>query len=164
MKYTSNKIIESLSNSLSSQEIVTYCLKNYPDLVLVNSWGEKALFYNPQNSLKRGVYVLTIKEKDGPNDVASEINRENVYRVNFGIGKEQFIKLFGTVPKRPKAGETAAMSCDYTALNTLMPHPVYAWMGWVSILNPSKEIFLDVIPLIDLAYTIAKQKFLSRKK
>ncbi len=28
---------------------------------------------------------------------------------------------------------------DFTALNTLMPHPVYGWMTWVCVLNPTLE-------------------------
>jgi hypothetical protein len=40
--------------------------------------------------LKSGVYVLTIKEKGGKNDKASNINRENAFRVNLGLRKQTF--------------------------------------------------------------------------
>lgn len=49
---------------------------------MINSCGEKGIFYNPGKKLKRGVYVLTIKEKDGDNDRASNLSREEIYRVN----------------------------------------------------------------------------------
>jgi hypothetical protein len=38
------------------------------------NWGERGIFYNPDRVLKKGVYVLTIKEKDGENDSASRAN------------------------------------------------------------------------------------------
>ena len=46
----------------------TICLENLEGTVLVESWGEKGIFYNPDHVLKRGVYILTVKEKDGDND------------------------------------------------------------------------------------------------
>lgn len=68
---------------------------------MVNSWGESGIFYNPNHSLKRGIYILTIKEKDGDNDKSSNLDRENIYRVNIGVRKSTFIGMFGAVPARP---------------------------------------------------------------
>ena len=53
---------------MTPDKILQYCLNNLEGTVLVNSWGEKGIFYNPNNTLKRGVYILTVKEKDGEND------------------------------------------------------------------------------------------------
>ena len=61
---------------------------------MVDSWGEKGIFYNPNHVLKRGVYILTIKEKDGDNDNGSNLDRENVYRVNLGIRKKTFYRNY----------------------------------------------------------------------
>ena len=54
-----------------ADDILDYCIKNLKGTVLIETWGEKAVFYNPGNILKKGVYILTIKEKDGKNDKAS---------------------------------------------------------------------------------------------
>lgn len=35
-------------------KILDYCLANLKDTVLVNSWGEYGIFYNPGRKLKRG--------------------------------------------------------------------------------------------------------------
>ena len=67
-------------------KILNYCLQNLEGTVLVKSWGEKGIFYNPDHVLKRGVYILTVKEKDGDNDKGSGLNRENVYRMNHFCG------------------------------------------------------------------------------
>lgn len=145
------------------EDILSYCLSHLQDVVLVESWGERGIFYNPHNVLKRGIYVLTIKEKDGVHDKASILDRECIYRVNVGLRKETFIKLFGHLPKRPKAGEVIDMAFDFTATNTIMPHPVYAWMGWICVLNPSNETFDDFKTMIQESYVFAKEKFAKRK-
>ena len=125
---------------MKPEEILKYCLKNLKDTVLVDSWGEKGIFYNPNHVLKRGVYILTIKEKDGDNDNGSNLDRENVYRVNLG-----------------------SMNYDFTELNKIIPHPVYAWMGWISVLNPSDKTFEKLKPFIQEAYEYAVEKFKKRK-
>lgn len=113
--------------------------------------------------LKRGVYLLTVKEKDGDNDKASQLNRENVYRVNLGVRKSTFVNLFGVPPKRPSAGEAVDMDVDFSALNQILPHPVYAWMSWICVLNPSEQVFEELKPYIQEAYEYAKEKFKKRK-
>lgn len=52
---------------MKPKEILQYCLANLEETVLVESRGKKGIFCNPGNVLKRGVYVLTVKEKDGAN-------------------------------------------------------------------------------------------------
>ena len=60
------------------------------------------------------------------------------------------------------------MNYDFTELNKILPHPVYAWMGWISILNPTHETFEELKPYIQdkhqEAYEYAKDKFKKRKK
>ena len=146
-----------------ADEILTYCLKNLEGSILVESWGEKGIFYNPDHRLKRGVYILTVKEKDGDNDKGSNLNRPGIYRVNLGIRTNSFIRLFGAVPKRPKAGGIVEMKYNFTAIDTLLPHPIYGWMGWICVLNPSEETFEGLKPYIQEAYEFAKEKFAKSK-
>ena len=145
-------------NDMTPNDILSYCLRTLQDVVLVESWGEQGVFYNPDHALKRGVYVLTIKEKDGANDKGSMLNRDNVYRVNVGIRKSTFIKRFGYIPQRPPAGEIIKMDFDFTSLDTILPHPVYAWMGWICVLNPSVQTFEECKLLIQESYEFAKEK------
>lgn len=148
---------------MKPEQILGYCTETLTGTVLVESWGEKGIFYNPNLVLKRGVYVLTIKEKDGDNDKGSDLNREGVYRVNIGLRKQTFKQLFGKIPVRPAAGCVVDMDCDFTATDIILPHPVYAWMGWISVLNPSKETFEKLKPLIQEAYEFSIEKFKKRK-
>jgi hypothetical protein len=90
----------------------------------------------------------TIVTKDNDFDSASQLNRSGVFRLNIGVGKESFRALFGE--------ESAAI--DYAALDTLMPHPVYAKMYWVSVINPSAKTFETVKPLIAEALSLARSR------
>lgn len=148
---------------MSPDEILKYCLENLEGTVLVNSWGERGIFYNPGNMLKRGVYVLTVKEKDGEHDKSSYLSRENIYRVNLGVRKTTFITMFGSIPKRPAKGGTVDMNYDFSATNQILPHPVYAWMAWICSLNPSEKTFNELMPLIQEAYEYTKEKHKKRK-
>lgn len=149
---------------MTANKILRYCLENFKDTVAVNSWGERGIFYNPGNMFKRGVYVMTIKDKDGENDRSSRLNRENVYRVNIGIRKSTYEKMFGAIPKRPSKGGTIGTEQDFSVMNTIMPHPIYAWMGWICILNPSEKNFENLKPLIAEAYEYAREKSKKRQK
>jgi hypothetical protein len=78
------------------------------------------------------------------NDDASNLDRAGVYRLNIGVGKQTFRQLFG---------ETSAGGYDWTALDRVMPHPVYGMMYWVCVLNPDPTTWeQQVRPLLTEAY------------
>lgn len=147
---------------MQPEEILAWCLENLPGTVLVESWGERGIFYNPHGTLKRGVYVATVKEKDGANDKSSRLNRPGVYRLNFGVRRGTFRARFGELPKRPEKGGVVAMPFDFAAPDTLLPHPVYGWMGWLCVLSPSRETFETCRPLLREAWAYAKEKYEKR--
>lgn len=149
---------------MTIDEITDYVLKNFPGTIQKSSYGERSFFYNPGNLLPSGTYFLTIKEQDGPHDQASNLDREGVFRLNFGASKQTFVDLFGTVPPRPPKGETIEGAYDFSALDTLMPHPVYGWSYWLCVLNPSSETFERILPLIQAYYEQAKSRFEKRTK
>ena len=139
--------------------IVEDLLARYDGTVEVNAWGERSLFYNPGRALPRGVYFATVKEKDGENDRASDLNRPGVFRFNFGTTKPLFLERFGPAPARPGKGGVIDGPWLFTKPDTLMPHPVYGWMSWVCVLNPSVETLADMEELISAAFAKAKAAF-----
>lgn len=147
---------------MTPEKILQYCLDNLFDTVPVESWGERGIFYNPGLARKRGAYVLTVKEKDGANDKASDLSRDGVWRVNLGLRKETYRTFFGPQPKRPPKGGVVETGHDFTVLDQIMPHPVYGWMSWVCALNPSDITFETLKPLIQESYNFAKEKFHAR--
>ncbi|MBB3638283.1 DUF6194 family protein [Variovorax atrisoli] len=90
----------------------------------------------------------TIVTKDNEFDNASKLDRPGVFRLNLGVGKETFRALFGEQPAAP----------DYSAIDTLMPHPLYAKMYWVSVINPSAKTFERVKPMIAEALSLARSR------
>lgn len=148
---------------MNSEEILNYCIENLEGTVLVNSWGEKGIFYNPDNKLKRGIYILTVKEKDGDNDKGSKLDRTGIYRVNLGVRRQTFIDMFGEIPKRPVKGGIVDMDYDFTKTDIILPHPIYAWMSWICCLNPSENTFEKLKPFITEAYEYAQEKYIKKK-
>ena len=101
-------------------------------------------------------------------DQFSNLNRPSVFRLNIGVGKQTFHTLFGepTLPpygsSKIESGNTSS-DYDFTALNQLLPHPVYGRMYWVCILNPSDETFeTKVLPLLVEAHEMAVSKYKKR--
>ena len=144
---------------MNPAEIASTITSRLSDVVPKSSWGETSLFYNPGRKLPHGVYFCTIKEHDGENDKASQLDRLGVFRVAIGLAGPTYARLFGPKPKRPNKGEVVRFDCDFAELGRLMPHPIYAWMGWAQVLSPSKDLFEEIFPLIEEAHQIAVSKF-----
>jgi hypothetical protein len=51
---------------------------------------------------------------------------------------------------------------DFTAPDILTPHPVYGWMSWIAVVNPSANTLADMDDLIEAAYKKAKASFEER--
>lgn len=143
----------------SPEDIVEDTLRRYPGSVELARWGERSVFHNPGGRLPHGVYFLTVKEHDGPNDTASSLDRDGVFRLSIGIGPDAYERLFGPRPPRPAKGHPAETGHDFLALDTVTPHPVYGWMGWIAVLNPTVDTFARVAPLIAAAQSLAAAKF-----
>lgn len=144
---------------ITPHNISEYILSTFSGIVLKETWGEKAFFYNPGNLRAHGAYFCTLKEQDGENDSASALNRNGVFRFNFGISKQTFTHLFGSIPKRPLKGTIISGDFNFTQLDVLLPHPIYGWMGWVAILNPSEKTFGQLEVLLCESYQLAVQRY-----
>ena len=66
-----------------------------------------------------------------------------------------FLAVFGKAVGRPNADGVIESGYDYTALDQVMPHPVYGNMYWLCVLNPSLATFEQVKPLLAEAYASA---------
>lgn len=141
------------------EEILDCLTSRFEGLTPKASWGETALFYNPGHELTNGVYLCTIKEHDGANDTSSDLDRPGVFRLALGLTVPHYERLFGPRPDRPPKGAAVTTGDDFTALDVVMPHPVYAWMGWAQVLNPSNETFASMQPSFIESYEHVVRKF-----
>jgi hypothetical protein len=123
-------------------------------------------FYNPDTNVPpdHRFPFVTLVTSDAF-DEFSNLNRPSVFRLNIGISKQTFRSLFGSPKPSSKdddetEGEEATGDYDFTALDQVMPHPVYGRMYWVCVLNPSDETFATrVQPLLAEAYDMAVVKY-----
>ncbi len=147
---------------MDREAITRFIRESFAGIVPVAAWGETSFFYNPGQRLPRGVYFSTIKERDGEHDRASALWRAGVFRLNIGISAATYRSMFGALPARPAAGGVVECEHDFSTTDRLMPHPVYGWMAWISVLNPSAATFESVKPLLVEAYGLAVRKFEKR--
>ena len=131
---------------------------------VLEAGGDYYLFYDPQDG--RPVEHLhpfaTVVTADR-HDPASNLDREGVYRLNFGVAKKTYESILGPRPSWPKDGAMVVETGhDYTALNKLMPHPVYSPQSWMCVLNPSEETFASLRPLLVEAYERAAESHRKR--
>ena len=120
------------------------------------SWGDSFFIFDPNRDLDnaRRFPFATIVTKDyGDFDNASKLDRPGVFRLNIGVSKATFAKLF-------RADEEH----DFTALDRLMPHHVYARNHFVCVLNPSESTFEEIKPLLREAYEIAVRRAAPRSQ
>jgi hypothetical protein len=125
-------------------------------VVRKESWGEIAWFHNPGAMFASGAYVATVKLRDGPNDRASNLEGDGAHRLNFAMERTEFVGMFGSPPVRPAKGQAITGSWDLRARKVLMPHPVYGWMCWASIIDPDMESVGRLKPLLAAAHRRAQ--------
>jgi len=119
----------------------------YPATRLVDADGDVFAIYDPDGDYEQRPRQgwATIVTSDAY-DTASDLGRPGVFRLNIGLPKARFAALFD-------AGATH----DTTALDVVMPHPVYAGYHWVCVLNPD-ETWPEVHRLLDEAHAFAVRK------
>ncbi|MFN8923194.1 MAG: DUF6194 family protein [Sphingobacteriia bacterium] len=143
------------------QTIEALLLARYAGLVAKTAYSERSLFYNPAGLLPNGMYFATLKTADGPHDKASALDRPGVFRLSFGLDDRAYTALFGPKPARPPKGGVVQLPAgtDWQALDVLTPHPVYAWMRYVCILNPGADRWGQRAPLLDATYSRLVQQY-----
>ena len=119
------------------------------------AWGDAFFFYNPGRELPadhRFPFATIVTKDYGDFDNMSNLDRPGIFRLNIGVSKETYAKLFGD------EGEH-----DFAVLDKLIPHPVYGRNHWVSVLNPSESTFESIKPLLHEAHAIAMKRVERRK-
>ena len=111
------------------EAITRYIVDTYPDTVVAKAGGG-TFFSCDESNWPNFATIATSDEFDA----SSNLGRDGVFRLNIGVSTATFARLVGE-----------AREPDHTALDTLLPHPVYARQHWVAVLNPSAETFDGVV-------------------
>ena len=130
--------------------ITRYIIETYPDTVVATAMG--ATFFScDESNWPNFATIVTTDEHDTGSP--SKLSRPGVFRVNIGVSPETFDRIAG-----------AQREPDFTQLDTLMPHPVYALQQWVCVLNPSETTFETVVkPLLAEAHERVAAKTQARR-
>lgn len=123
-------------------------LASYPGTRLLAANGDTFAIYDPRGDLppERQLPWATIVTSDNY-DTASQLNRPEVFRLNIGLPRTRFRELIDPMAEH-----------DATALDVLLPHPVYAKQHWMCVLNPQQS-WPMVRQLLAEAYAFSVRKY-----
>jgi hypothetical protein len=119
------------------------------------AWGDSFFFYDPAGDTpadRRFPFVTLVTQDYDGFDMASNLNRPGVFRVNIAAGRDAYTELFGHSPADHASHHE---SYDYSAADQLIPHPVYAVQGWISIVNPDERTAAQLRSLVTEAHARA---------
>lgn len=144
---------------MNEESIARYITATFDNIEVETGDGSLFFFYGAE----RNFPTTTLVSKDNY-DQFSNLDRPSVFRLNVGISRETYRSLFGAPPAPSREPEQAAdIAYDFTALDQIMPHPVYGQMFWICVLNPSVATFERVRPLLAEAYDLTVKRQAKRE-
>lgn len=112
-----------------------------PDVVVRPCWGEEGFFHHPPGCPKRhGTMFLSVR-------------RDPRARYSVAVPTALYEAWFGARPARLRRREPRARS--KLRHGPFVPHPQYAWNGWVAVENPAVSDVEAVAWAIREAYSRA---------
>jgi hypothetical protein len=130
----------------SPEVVVAYIVETWPETDVVEAMN--AWFFSLDREKHWPNYATLVTTDE--HDEASNLSRPGAFRLNVGVDRETFERIAAAAGADP----------DFTAVDRVMPHPVYAAQRWICIVNPSEPTFREVVmPLLRIAHDrLAKQR------
>ncbi len=125
---------------MDEDAITHYIIDTFDGVHPVTADDNTFFFYDPERKFPFATLVT-----NDAYDQASNLNRPSVFRLNIGISKQTYQSLFGAQTSLSGEGGGGESGYHFTALDQLMPHPVYGRQYWVCVLNPSVATFQTVV-------------------
>ncbi|OMC05909.1 hypothetical protein A5734_06920 [Mycolicibacterium fortuitum] len=117
------------------------------------AWGDHFFYFAPNGQVpERQQPYATIITKNYPDDDRCDLDQPDRWRLNIHVGRSAFIELLGADPRH------APVSVDFAAVDTVLPHPVYATQGWISIINPAAKTEALAVRLLGNAHDAARRR------
>lgn len=140
---------------MDENALIEFIKTHYAEVETHDAMGYTFFFVGPDRMMP----FATLARQDSEYDRASNLERPGVYRLNIGVKRETYLALFGPHPAAAADPKDAVdTGHDFTALDTLMPHPTYAPQSWVCVLNPSDETFVKVQALLTEGHAMAMER------
>jgi hypothetical protein len=132
--------------------ITSYITGTFEQVESTVNLGYTFFFYRDDHMLP----FATIAHTGNEYEKISNLDRPGVYRLNIGVSRETFQALFGK-------SKVDLGAYDFTALDTILPHPDYAAQSFICVLSPGEQTFERLRPMLAEAYDIAVKKYHRRK-
>jgi hypothetical protein len=132
--------------------ITSYITHTFKDVETTVNLGYTFFFHKDDDMHP----FATIASTGNEYEKISALDRPGVYRLNIGLSRETFQTTFG-------AGKIDVSAYDFTALDTIMPHPEYSSQFFICVLSPSEATFERIRPMLAEAYEVAVKRYNRRK-
>ena len=144
---------------MDAEDVRRYIVGTFDGIDVMTNEGDTFFVYDPLRNLppERQQPFATIVTGDHY-DTVSALDRPGAYRLNLGLTKQTYVARFGTPPTVRDEHSVLVSDVDYAAVDTLMPHPVYASQYWISIIEPSETNWPVVRGLLAEAHGFAARK------
>jgi uncharacterized protein DUF6194 len=138
--------------------------RELPGIVTSSGSGDWFVFYDPDgitDPQKRFPFATLVT--GDRYDAASHLDRDDrTYRVNAGVDQATYEQLLGPAPRQAAGSEVIDTGFDYTEVDTVLPHPFYAPMHWVCVVNPAERTRARLADLLARAHEQAKRRYDNR--
>ncbi|TDC84322.1 hypothetical protein E1193_06240 [Micromonospora sp. KC606] len=136
---------------MTADEMIRYIHATFAGVDAPEAHGDTFFIYDPQRDLPdvRRMPFATIVTGDHEYDNFSALDRPGAWRLSVGLTRDRYAQLFPTVP----------VDVDHHAVDTLLPHPVYAPQHWVCVVAPGENTADLVRELLVEAYAFAVRKY-----
>ncbi|HET9650421.1 MAG TPA: DUF6194 family protein [Microlunatus sp.] len=122
------------------------------------AWGDVFFFYAPDGAVPATQPFATIVTKDYPDDASGRLDRPGAFRVNAGVGRQEYMARTGQHPREPAPAAPPVQVAD----DVLLPHPVYRSQGWLAVVNPGSRTSAVLVDLLRIAYDGARARWIRR--
>jgi Family of unknown function (DUF6194) len=149
---------------MDASEMRQYICETFDAVNVLENAGDTFFIYDPDRDLppERQLPFATIVTGDHY-DKVSQLDRPDTYRINVGLTKSTYTALLGAPPTRRDADGVLETDVDYSATDTVMPHPFYASQYWVSVVNPGEATLQTVRTFLAEAHEFAARKYANRQ-
>jgi hypothetical protein len=143
--------IDAIVNEVSAWEGVLTLRPGPGDGSPEISWGDVFFYVGPDGRIPAGQPFATIITKDYPDEPRAGLDRPGSFRVNIAPG----LRGRASAP-----GPDAA--ADPSPPDQVVPHPTYAGLGWVAVVNPGERTRNQVLALLQTAHQAALARWYRR--
>lgn len=144
-----DQLLETIRRFDGVLELAPTADSEFPEI----AWGDHFFYFAPNGQVPQGQQpYATIVTKNYPDDTSGELDQPGRWRLNIHVGRSTFIEVVGADPR------IDPVAVDFTAVDTVLPHPVYRRQGWISIINPGVRTQALTVSLLRKVHEAARRR------